>query len=162
MGIEWCFGTFVPSRHGRVRQANWRCAKHPGMLHPGLLRSKRTFRIDADLPLCATRSVRRVSGLLETPMAPPTSAPRVSSALRKVGVPGAVDDRTNRASSTGKRLRRGRGLYEVARDRSVRSTTNRNRQSTVSSYRGNPRYRPTTSRLEPGTRSLALWRRGLR
>ena len=39
----------------------------PGlMLHPGLLRSKRTFGIDADLPLCTTQSVRRVSGLLET------------------------------------------------------------------------------------------------
>ena len=45
-----------------------------------------------------------------------------SSAIRsKVGVPGAVDDRTNRASSTRKRLRRGRGLHEVAWDRSVRS-----------------------------------------
>jgi hypothetical protein len=61
------------------------------------------------------------------------------------------------AASTRKHLRRGRGLHEVACERSVRSTTNRNRQSTVSSYRGTPRYRPTTSRLEPGTRSRALW-----
>ena len=30
MGIEWCFGTFVPSRHGPSGKANWRCAKHPG------------------------------------------------------------------------------------------------------------------------------------
>ena len=67
MGIEWCFGTFVPSRHGRVRQGELALCEAPGlMLHPGLLRSKRTFGIDADLPLCATRSVRRVSGLLET------------------------------------------------------------------------------------------------
>ena len=44
-----------------------------------------------------------------------------SSAIRsKVGL-GAVDDRTNRASSTRKRLQRGRGLHEVAWDRSVRA-----------------------------------------
>ena len=29
MGIDRCFGTLVPGLHGRVRQANWRCAKHP-------------------------------------------------------------------------------------------------------------------------------------
>ena len=45
-----------------------------------------------------------------------------SSAIRsKVGVPGAVDDRTNTASSTRKRLQRGRGPHEVASDRSVRA-----------------------------------------
>ena len=53
------------------------------------------------------------------------------------------------ASSTRKRLRRGRGLHELDWDGSVRSTTNRNRQSTVSSYGGNPR----SDHFETGTRN---------
>ena len=47
------------------RQGELALCEAPGlMLHPGLLRSKRTFGIDADLHLCAARSVRRVSRLL--------------------------------------------------------------------------------------------------
>jgi len=68
MGIDRCFGTLAPGLHGRVRQANWRCANHRVDATPRAASKQGNVQHRCGLlPLCATRSVRHASGLLETP-----------------------------------------------------------------------------------------------
>ena len=77
--LFWYFGTaFLREFHHAGGSVDLRSTER--ILHPKPPAKQGSFNLDVQFDPLRTRSVRRASGLLETPMAPPTPAPRVSSA----------------------------------------------------------------------------------